>query len=108
MTDRVHGGVESGQWFSAEDIRYISFAHAGFVDADEGVANSTLEEAYELLAAFGNPVIMQVEDGTALHVAMSYAAGDAAGDAALQSAMNTLLGSTVTITEGEFRVGPTT
>lgn len=104
MTDRVNGGVESGQWFSADVIRYLSFAHAGFLTAEEGVADSNLENAYELIAAFGNPIIIQVENAVALHVAMSYAAGDAANDAALQSALNTLMGSTVTITEGEFRV----
>lgn len=101
MTTRVNGGIESGQWFSTGDVRYFSLANAGFLAAEEGVPNSTLEQAVELVQTLGSIVILQVENATALHICLDYASGDIAD---LQSELNALLGSSVIITEGEFRV----
>lgn len=101
MTTRVNGGIESGQWFSTSDVRYYSLANAGFLAAEEGVPNSTLEQAVELVQTLGTIVILQVEDGVAMHICLDYASGDIAD---LQADLDTLLGSAVTITEGEFRV----
>lgn len=101
MTTRVNGGVQSGAWFSTGDVRFYSLANAGFLAAQEGVADSVLEQVVELLQTLGTIVILQVEDGVALHVCLDYAAGDIS---ALQADLNALMGSAVTITEGEFRV----
>jgi hypothetical protein len=101
MTTRVHGGVESGAWFSSKSVKFVSLANAGFLAAEEGVADSTLEQAVELVQRISTIAIMQVEDGVALHLCLDYAAGDLAD---LQADMDALMGSAVTITEGEFRV----
>ena len=106
MVDRVNGGVQSGNWFSAEDVTYLNIASTDIASADEGVVNSTLEEIVEIVEQKANIIAMQVEDGVALHCILGYAGGLTAGEITqMDTDITALSGVTaVALFVGELRV----
>ncbi len=98
--EKVNGGVIGGQWTEGS-LTYLKVATPAQATTFDGsyaltdtakgkrpAPNSAAEAVYKALSQFGTPVIFEIVDGDAIHVAMAY--GTAIDDDNIRDAVRDL------------------